>query len=226
MLPYFAAAGHNNYVKSAYLYLQLMCDLHKTHPDVYKSFQDGLHVVRRSDRYWSGLSTDLVIEQVFMRSLKTSGGLTRGRGMTKAQRLAWVMSLPACAEINGAMQNLTDIVNNTSEQHKEATKARQERDHRDAQEIITFLSLRNPFSADPSLRSITTGIVAEDNVNADKAKEVGEKILSSLTGKNVYDHSFRGKDQVVTMASKAAAKFDDGKIQEDPQLLVKRLSNI
>ena len=76
MLPYFAAAGHNNYVKSAYLYLQLMSELHKTHPYVHKSFQDGLHVVRRSDRYWSGLSTDLVIEQVLMRSLKTSGGLT------------------------------------------------------------------------------------------------------------------------------------------------------
>lgn len=161
-----------------------------------------------------------------MRSLKTSGGLTRGRGMFEAQRLAWVMSMPACAEVNGAMQNPTDIVNNTSEQHKEATKARQKRGHKDAHEIVTFLSLRNRFRADPSLRSITTGIVAEDNVNADKAKEVGEKILSSLTGKNVYDHSFRRKDQVVTMASKAAVKFDDGKIQVDPQLLFQRLSII
>ena len=215
-----------NYVKSAYLYLQLMCDLHKTHPDVHKSFQDGLHIVRKSDRYWSRLSTDLVIEQVLMRSLKRSGELTRGRGMTEAQRLAWVMSMPACAEVNGAMQNPTDIVNNTSEQHKEATKARQERGHKDTHEIVTFLSLRNRFRAHPSLRSITTGIVAEDKVNADKAKEVGEKILSSLTGKNVYDHSFRRKDQVVTMASKAAVKFHDGKIQVDPQLLFQRLSII
>lgn len=203
-----------------------MCDLHKTHPDVHKSFQDGLHVVRKSDLYWSRLSTDLVIEQVLMRSLKTSGGLTRGRGMTEAQRLAWVMSMPTCAEVNSAMQNPTDIVNNTSEQHKESTKARQERGHKDAHEIVTFLSLRNRFRADPSLRSITTGIVAEDNVNADKAKEVGEKIPSSLRGKNVYDYSFRRKDQVVTMASKAAVKFDDGKIQVDPQLLFQRLSII
>ena len=34
--------------------------------------------------------------------------------MTEAQRLASVMSMPACAEVNGAMQNLADIVNNTS----------------------------------------------------------------------------------------------------------------
>ena len=33
-------------------------------------------MVRRSDRLWAGLSTDLVIEQVLMRSMKTSGGLT------------------------------------------------------------------------------------------------------------------------------------------------------
>ena len=38
-----------------------MEDLKDKHPDVYQQFQDGLHVVRRSDRYWAGLSTDLVI---------------------------------------------------------------------------------------------------------------------------------------------------------------------
>ena len=43
----------------------------------------GLHVVRRSDRFWAGLSPDLVIQQALMHSLKTSGILTRGRGMTE-----------------------------------------------------------------------------------------------------------------------------------------------
>lgn len=41
------------------------------------------HVVRKSDRYWASLSTDLVIEQVLMRSLKNTGGLTRGSGLTE-----------------------------------------------------------------------------------------------------------------------------------------------
>ena len=65
MLPYFAAAGHNHYAKSAHVYLQMMQDLQKTQPAVYNSFiMDGLHVVRRSDRFWAGLSSDLIIEQV------------------------------------------------------------------------------------------------------------------------------------------------------------------
>ncbi|MCG8032822.1 MAG: hypothetical protein JAZ03_11695, partial [Candidatus Thiodiazotropha taylori] len=83
MLPYFAASGHNLYAKSAYLYLQMMQALPETHPELYDKFTQGFHVVRRSDRYWAGLSTDLIIEQVLMRSVKTSGGLTRGRGMTE-----------------------------------------------------------------------------------------------------------------------------------------------
>ena len=64
MLPYFASSGHHHYAKSAHIYLQTMQALEKESPDVYTKFQNGYHVVRRSDRYWAGLSTDLIIEQV------------------------------------------------------------------------------------------------------------------------------------------------------------------
>ncbi|KAJ8414824.1 hypothetical protein AAFF_G00023470 [Aldrovandia affinis] len=107
MLPFMAASGHNLYTKSAWIYVQRMCKLQVDHPDVYKRFGEGFHVVRRSDRVWAGLSVDLVIEPVLMRSMKTSGGLTRGRGMTELQRLKWLLSMPACAEVNNAMQELT-----------------------------------------------------------------------------------------------------------------------
>ena len=63
MLPYFAAAGHNLYVKSAHMYLQTMLELPETHPDIHSSFLNGPHVIRRSERYWAGLSTDLIIEK-------------------------------------------------------------------------------------------------------------------------------------------------------------------
>lgn len=107
MLPYFAAAG-----------LQQMQDLEKTNPDVHKKFMDGFHVARRSDRFWGGLSTDLMIEQVLMRSIKTTGGLTRGKGMSEIQRLVWLMSMPITADVNDSMQNLTGVNFSTSEQHK------------------------------------------------------------------------------------------------------------
>ena len=104
MLPYFSASGHNLYAKSAHLYLSTMHKLPETHNQLYKHFMDGYHVVRRSDRYWAGLSTDLVIEQTLMRSLKSVGGLTRGSGMTDMQRAIWILSRPATSEVNEAMQ--------------------------------------------------------------------------------------------------------------------------
>ena len=133
MLPYMAAAGHNNYTKSLHIYLQQMSHLQDDHPDpdVYQHFQNGLHVIRRSDRYWAGLSSDLVIEQVLMRSMKTNGGLTRGQGMNEQQRLVWLLSMPACAEVNRAMQELTGVSYDSGDQNKEMTQARLTRDWKD-----------------------------------------------------------------------------------------------
>ena len=50
-LPIFAAAGHSNYLKSAYFYVQEMGDLETRHPEVYRKFIDGFHVIRRSDTF-------------------------------------------------------------------------------------------------------------------------------------------------------------------------------
>ena len=109
MLPYLAASGHNLYTKSAYVYIKKMCDLEKDHPTVYKHSHIGHHMIRRSDRYWSGLSTDLIIEQVLMRSIKSRGGLTRGRGMDEIQRLIWLLGMHAFTQVNFPMQTLTGV---------------------------------------------------------------------------------------------------------------------
>lgn len=76
MIPYFALAGHNNYLKSTYLYLQNMIKLEDGKPDVYEKFLSGYHVISRSDTFWGGLSCDLVIEQDLMRAMKSSGNMS------------------------------------------------------------------------------------------------------------------------------------------------------
>ena len=63
-----------------------------------------------------------MIEQVLMRSVKSSGGLTRCQGMGEAQRAEWLLSMPACADINNAMVELTGVGFHTSDQHKEGKK--------------------------------------------------------------------------------------------------------
>lgn len=131
MLQYLVASGHNLYTKSAYVYLQKMSNLKRNHPIVYNQFQSGHHVIRRSDRHWwSGLTTDLIIGQVLMTSIKSHGGLTRGRGIDETQRLIWLLDMPACAQVNLAMQTLTGVHYQTSEQHKEMGQSRRNQDMR------------------------------------------------------------------------------------------------
>ena len=121
MLPYFAASGHSLYAKSAYVYLHIMLRLPETYPDALRKFMEGYHVVRRSDRFWAGLFTDLIIEQVLMKSVKTQGGLTRGKGMTENQPLVWVLSMPVCASIYETMQQFSGVSYETSDQHKDVS---------------------------------------------------------------------------------------------------------
>ena len=66
------ASGLNHYTKSVWVYLQRTSNLQGEHPDVYQHFKEGLHVVRRSDRQWGGLSSDRIIEQVLMRLVGAS----------------------------------------------------------------------------------------------------------------------------------------------------------
>ena len=50
-----------------------------------------------------------------MRSLKTNGGLTRGKGFEESQRAIWVLAMLTIAEINSSMQEVTNVDYGTSE---------------------------------------------------------------------------------------------------------------
>ena len=223
MLPYLAASGHNLYTKSIYVYLQTLDLLPVKHPEVLQHFRQGFHVVRRSDRYWAGLSTDLVIEQALMRNLKTTGGLTRGRGMNESQRVTWLLSTPACVDINEALQKFTSVEFKTSDQHKDCSAARQQRDTDDTSKIIGYMDSKNPFDiTSPTLHSLDTGIVAHKSVNVDHAAQVGKKILEKMAGQKVSDFVFKKSDHVVTLASKHSVKTLSDTVTIDPLLLFQR----
>ncbi|VDI27019.1 Hypothetical predicted protein [Mytilus galloprovincialis] len=202
-----------------------MLNLKTAHPDVYTHFMCGHHVIRRSDRLWAGLSTDLIIEQVLMRSIKSTGGLTRGRGMGEAQRTQWLLAMPVCAEYNNAMQQVTGAGYKSSDQHVESTKTRKEKDHNDIVTLHEFLSERSPFTEDKSLRNIETGMVANDEANSDNAKEIGDKILVSMSEQLVTEFSFRKKCQAIPLDAKRPTNTNIIQTpQVDPQLMFQRLT--
>lgn len=92
-----------------------------------------------------------------MRSVKTADGLTRGRGIGESQRALWLLSMPSCAEVNQAMQEVSGVGFYTSEQHKEETKARQKRDQKNVLTIIDVMKDRSPFAGDTNVRNWSSG---------------------------------------------------------------------
>ena len=195
-LPIFAATGHTNYSKSVYLHLQTMRNLHLDRPNVFELFTHGRHVIRRADRNWAGIPPDLLIEQTLMRTMKCSGGLTHGSGMSEIQRITWLLAMPVTSEYKHAMQTLTDVKFKSSEQHKDVTQSRLARDNRDVNLLIERLETISPFTDDPSLRNIVSGIAAQVGTNVQNIRSIGISIVERMFDKDVFTYAQKRSDNV------------------------------
>ena len=129
-----------------YYYLQGMVELENRHANVYLKFVNGWHVVRRSNKFWAGLNSDLVIEQTLMRSLKTGASLTHDSRMNEEQPSLWTMSSTIKAMHNMAMQDFNNLTYTTSDQRKQTIDARLNRDIHDLAKINSRLIPFTPFS--------------------------------------------------------------------------------
>ena len=229
MINLFAATGHINYAKSARIHLQNMLELPTNFPWVYSNFsENGYHTVRRSDRYWAGLWSDLIIEQCLMRSLKSRGGITRGRGITESVLILWVSSMHRCAGIHNAMGNLTGQRHRTSEQHIDLGASRIKRDNSDLKKLIAWFDTHEPFDpSQPLLRSLASGVTATDGdgINCDDAENAGFLIQEKLNNVCIEVASIKRKDQVKSLdILRPGIKIDDDTIHIDPQILFTRLA--
>ena len=78
------------------------------------------------------------------------------------------------------------------------TKNLQNRELKDTKTVLEFLEERNSFSPDTSLHNVVTGVTAAKSVNVDQGKEIGHRILDSMTGKKVDECTFKREDQAVS----------------------------
>jgi len=124
--------------------------------------------VRRSNKFWNGLWSDLIIEQVLMRAIKSRGGMTRGIGMTESVRIQWVHTIHICAAIYEAMSHITKTANSTSEHHVDLSGTRRHRDNKDLQILLNWLHTYNPFYRDNRfLTNIFTGVTDSSHFSQD-----------------------------------------------------------
>ena len=114
--------------------------MHIDHPWLHEQYSKlGFHSVRRSDRFWAGLWPDLVIEQCMMRTIKSRGGLTHGRGLSESTRDLWVRTMHKCAAVHETMSQLTGEEHITSEQHVELRISGRSRDTDDVKRVLDML---------------------------------------------------------------------------------------
>ena len=79
----------------------------------------------------------MTIGQILMRSMKTSGALTRGRGISPSTIAKWVHSMRAASRVIDAMGTFGGVACITSEQHVDLHESDQKRDHADTGTFLT-----------------------------------------------------------------------------------------
>ena len=224
MLPYLHAAGHLPYAKSAHLYVQQMEDLNSEVESMF--VESGYFTIRRTDKLWSGVWSDMTIEQVLMRAMKATGGLTGGRGISESTLARWIKALPLTVTLCNSLEDFAGVVHEASEQHKELRPSRQTKDNEDVDRFIEWLTSHSPFEARPTdmLVSLSTGVIADETVNCDDAWTVGTDSQKDMIGKTFAEVKLQRKSRVKSLASmNNTVKVRGKEMVVQPQQMLNRI---
>lgn len=226
MLPYFHASGHFLYAKSAHLYLQDMLKLEETMDEqTYENFRNGFFTVKRTEKYNSGTWTDMVIEQSLMKSMKTEGGVSRGRSTKESVLCKWVYAMYATNTICEEMEKFCNISLESTEQHVDSRDSRVKKDNADVNILFDWFKLHDPFPNTTQLISIASGIVGNEQINCHRAYEIGLESMKKITGLSYNEIKLKRSEKVMPLSSvNKSVKINDCKVAVDPLLLFQRIT--
>lgn len=135
-----------------HLYVKDMENLpSKMTPEDYTKFvTSGYFLVQRSDRFWSGVWSDMTIETTLMQAFHSRGGVTQGRGVAD------------------------------SEQHMDFGEAHRTKDVADIAKLTEWFNTNHPFPKIGDIMSIATGVVGDETVTCYDAVKVGKEPSSDI----------------------------------------------
>ena len=124
MLPYFHAAGHFLYTKSAYVFVQDMGKLKLSMDEGnFKKFTADFFTIKRSDKFFCGILNDMVIEQSLMKSSKVQGGFVHGRSTKDSVLTKFVVGLVSASNVTEGLEKFCEISFVSGEQHVDARES-------------------------------------------------------------------------------------------------------
>ena len=233
MLPYFFAAGHQNYARYISRYVRQMEHL----PDRAKEdLLAGAHVCRHSDGA-TVVPEDQFGEQTYIKIGKGTGGM-KGISTSAEQVAVWVNSFGVCSHLRIAMESMylldqteeqpseEDADNSgTSKKHKEEGESRRKLDEEDRNKIAYELEKHShPLTEQhDSLYNICNGHVAPDTVNVQDALRIGEEQSSefSLSLSNNFHPTIKKKVKTMEVIKRSVTV--KGKAIYDVETLFGRL---
>lgn len=208
------------------MYLQDMKNLDSkmNEEDKEKFCNKGFFTIRRTEKFWAGIWSDQTIEQTLMRSMKSSGGLTRGRGVTDSVLSKWILAAPIMSTISEQVENYCGVSYSTSVQHADGSEARIKREQEDLIKFLDWFKQHDPFPVTANIVSLSSGVVGGPDINCHEARNVGQEMMLQKVGQNFSDVTYQRKKRVLPLSSlKSYVKMDDSKISVEPETIFKRI---
>lgn len=225
MLPLFHASGHFAYAKSGQIYLQDAEELEgkMTETEYYSYANNGYFTIRRSDKPFSGLWSDMIIECTLNRFFGTD--LRHGRGVMPSVVTRYLAAMPSAFSIMENLENYCGVRTTSSEQHVDLNKSRLVRDLIDINKLLSWLDVHKPFAPCTDLKSVGTGLIADKTINCHLAFEKGQESMERMIGKKYEELSLSKIFTVKPLSSmKNSAHLSDAQfLTVDTNLLFQRL---
>lgn len=229
MLPVFHAAGHFNYIKGAQIYLQNMKNLGTImDPDEYLKFTDnGLFTIRKTNKPWSGVWSDMTIEQTAMRFFGTGKeGTKHGRTMTDSVVSRFILGMPYAFDILDQLEQIANCRSASSDQHVELTSTRQKKDKEDIEVFKYWLDDHGIFENQlDKLMSLSTGLVGDESIDCHRAFEKGLESMVKMVGVDAETYKHSKLNCVKTLiATTPVMEVDNEKVPIDTTLLFQKIA--
>lgn len=159
-----------------------------------------------------------------MKTMKSFGGLTRGRGITESVLTRWTLGMVYLQNICTDVESYCDVTTATSEQHIDMRPSRLTRDEEDAQKLRNWFSHHPPFPKTDFIMSLSSGLVGSEAVNCHNALHIGKEIMLKLIGDNFEQVKFTRRNTVKTLSSAVCSvSIGERKVTVNPLTLFHRL---
>ncbi|KAJ8878928.1 hypothetical protein PR048_019531 [Dryococelus australis] len=167
----------------------------------------GYFMMRRTDRFWTGVWSDLTIEHTFMRSMKPDG-------VPDSVVSKWLLGLTATYDICMSFEEFCGVNFSSSEQHEDFRESRKAKDSTDIAKVSLWFESRSPFPVTDEIMSVATGVVGDNTITCYDALAVGKQAMTNMVVKHFTD--------VKLMT--CSVKFYYGNVVVDPFLIFQMIS--